>query len=248
MTRPGSSSCGPTSKFHNGNPLTAEAIRFTIMDRILNPEQKSPHLSGWSWCDGVEVVDDITFRIKTKGPYPLVLQRLNVMFPLDPQWTQKMTAEQDPNYLSRHVNGTGPFKLISFKEGSKLLVEKNENYWKKGVPAYNKITFRFIKEASTRVAELVSGGVHDVVELPTDLITVVDQNKNLKVNELPILRIYFWQFDNMGRAQGTPEALKDPRVRRAIWHAIDRKAIVKNVLGGHASDLDIPINPGSSVL
>ncbi len=71
----------PGVKFHNGNPLNAECIRFTIEDRVLDPKQKSPLLPNWKWVKKVEVVDDLTFRIITDGPYPLVLQRLNFMFP-----------------------------------------------------------------------------------------------------------------------------------------------------------------------
>ncbi len=233
----------PGVKFHSGSPLNAEAVRYTIMERILNSDQKSPQLSGWNWCADVEVVDDFTFLIKTKKPYPLVLQRMNILFPMDPVWTKSMVAKHGEAYLSRNTNGTGPFKLVKFQEGSKIELIKNDDYWKKGVPAYNKLTFRFLKEASTRIAELMSGGIDDAMSLPTDLVDMLKKNPDLTVNELPILRIYFWQFDGMGRAQATPTALKDSRVRRAIWHAIDRKAIVKNVLGGHATDLNIPLNP-----
>jgi len=233
----------PGVKFHNGSPLNAEAIRYTIMDRILNPDQKSPQFSGWSWCSDVEAVDDLTFLIKTKKPYPLVLQRMNTLFPMDPVWTKSMVDKHGEKYIARNANGTGPFKLVKFHEGSKIEMIKNDDYWKKGVPAYNKLTFRFLKESSTRVAELMSGGIDDAVALPTDLVSMLKKNPDLTINELPILRIYFWQFDGMGRAQATPAALKDKRVRKAIWHAIDHKAIVKNVMVGHATNLNIPINP-----
>lgn len=230
-------------KFHNGALLNAESIRYTIMDRILDPAQKSPQLSGWSWCKNVQVVDDLTFLIKTKTPYPLVLQRMNILFPMDPVWTKEMVAKNGEAYIARHTNGTGPFKLVKFHEGNKIELVKNENYWKPGVPAFNKMTLRFLREDSTRIAELMSGGLDDAMTLPTDLVGMLKKDPDIVVNELPVLRIYFWQFDGMGRAAGTPEALKDPRVRRAIWHAIDLKAIVKNVLGGHVTDLNIPLNP-----
>lgn len=229
--------------FHSGNPFNAESVRYTIMERILSPDQKSPQLSGWSWLEDVKVVDDLTFLVKTKEPYPLVLQRMNILFPMDPMWTKEMIAKHGEEYLSRHANGTGPFKMVEFFEGRRIELEKYTGYWQKGVPSYNKLTIRFIKEASTRVAELLSGGIDDAGGIPTDLVEKLKENPDLQVNEVPILRIYFWQFDSMGRSSATPEALKDSRVRQAIWHAIDRKAIVKNVLGGHGTDLNIPLNP-----
>jgi peptide/nickel transport system substrate-binding protein len=85
--------------------------------------------------------------------------------------------------------------------------------------------------------------VDDAVYIGTDMVPMLKKNKKLTVKEVPILRIFFWQFDSIGRASKTPKALTDPRVRRAIWHAIDRKAIVDHVLGGHATFIHTPINP-----
>ncbi len=228
--------------FHSGNPFNAESVRYTIMERILAPDQKSPQLSGFSWLEDVKVVDELTFLVKTKKPYPLVLQRMNTLFPMDPKWTKEMISKHGEEYLSRHANGTGPFKMMKFLEGRRMELEKNNDYWKKGVPSYNKLTIRFIKETSTRLAELLSGGIDDAA-IPGDLAEKLKGNPDLMVNEVPILRFYFWQFDSMGRSSDTPEALKDPRVRKAIWHAIDRKTIVENVSGGHATYLNIPLNP-----
>ena len=230
-------------KFHNGNPFNAESVRYTIMERILDPAQKCPQAGGWKWVKDVEVVDDVTFKVITHKPYPLVVQRFNVLFPYDPVWTKEMEAKNGRAYIARHAMGTGPFKFSKFVEGEKLELVRNENYWKKGVPAYKKMTMRFIPEMSTRAAELVSGGIDDAVYMGTDLVPMLEKNKKLTVKEVPILRIFFWQFDNMGRSPKTPKALTDPRVRRAIWHAIDRKAIVDHVLAGHATFIHTPINP-----
>jgi peptide/nickel transport system substrate-binding protein len=233
----------PDVKFHNGNPLNAEAVRFTLEDRILDPVQKSPTLPGWRWVKKVEVMDDLTFRIITEQPYPLILERLNVLFIYDPKWTKEMVAKNGESYLSRNAMGTGPFKFVKFEEGIKIELVRNENYWKKGWPKFNKMTIRFIPEMATRMAELVSGGIDACDAILPDQIATIEKNKSTKVIEVPILRVNFWQFDGDGRAPGTPPALKDVRVRRAIWQAIDRKAIIQNVLGGHADLVDIPMNP-----
>jgi peptide/nickel transport system substrate-binding protein len=233
----------PGVTFHNGDPFTAESVRYTIMDRILDPSQKCPQAGGWKWVKDVLVIDDLTFRVITKGPYPLVVERFNVLFPYDPKWTREMEKKHGKGYISRHAMGTGPFKFSEFVEGERLDLERNENYWKKGVPAFKKMTMRFIPEMSTRVAELIAGGIDDAVYIGTDLVPMLEKNDKLTVKEVPILRIFFWQFDNIGRAPKTPAALKDARVRRAIWHAIDCKAIVENVLGGHATYIHTPINP-----
>lgn len=233
----------PGVKFHSGNPLTAEAIRFTIEDRILDPAQKAPTAAGWKWVKKVEVKDDLTFRIITDGPYPLILERFNVLFPYDPKWVKEMVAKNGEAFLSRNTTGTGPFKFVKFTEGDRIELVRNENYWKKGYPQFPKSTIRFIPEQSTRIAELISGGIDFAGNLLPDQIPTVEQNKTTETNIVPILRLSFWQFDSTGRAPNTPPALKDVRVRRAIWHAIDREAIIKNVLAGNADLANIPMSP-----
>jgi peptide/nickel transport system substrate-binding protein len=233
----------PGVKFHSGNPLTAEAIRFTIEDRILDPAQKSPTASGWKWVKKVEVKDELTFRIITDGPYPLILERFNVLFPYDPQWVKEMVAKNGEAYLSRNTMGTGPFKFVKFIEGNRIELVRNENYWEKGYPKFPKMTIRFIPEQSTRIAELISGGIDAAANILPDQIPSIQSSKNTETIIVPILRVSFWQFDSSGRAPNSPPALKDVRVRRAIWHAIDREAIIKNVLGGNADPVNIPMNP-----
>ncbi len=233
----------PGVKFHNGNPLNAESIRYTIHERLLDPAQKSPVASGWKWVKKVEVVDDLTFRIITEKPYPLILERMNVLFPYDPKWTKEMVAKNGEAYLARNAMGTGPYKFVRFVEGDRMELVKNENYWKQGWPKFSKMTIRFIPESVTRLSELISGGLDDAQNILPDQVSTVSQSGKAKVTEVPILRLYFWQFDGDGRAPGNPPALKDVRVRRAIWHAIDRKAIIDNILGGHADLVNIPVNP-----
>jgi peptide/nickel transport system substrate-binding protein len=230
-------------KFHNGNPLNAECIRYTIEDRILDPARKSPLLTNWKWVKKVEVVNDLTFRLITDGPYPLVLQRLNLFFPQDSKWSKEMIAKHGEEYLSNNAMGTGPFKFVRFVRGERIELVRNENYWKKGWPKYEKMTIRFIPEMSTRLAELIAGGVDVAHGFTPDQIPVMEKSKNVKVMEVPILRFFFWAFDGDGRAGEKSAPLKDVRVRRAIYHAIDREAIIKNVLNGHADLCNIPMNP-----
>lgn len=235
----------PGVTFHNGNPLNAESVRFTIMDYLLNPEIKSPHAGAFKWCKDVQVIDDLTFRVITEKPYPLVTQRFNVLFPYDPAWTKEMMAKHGAAYLARHAMGTGPFKFIKFVEGEKIELVRNDNYWKKGVPEFAKMTFRFIIESSTRMAELMSGGVDVNVAVTPDQRPLIKKDKNLALIYSPLLRVIFMQLDSQLNAPKTPKAIKDVRVRRAINYAIDRETIRKAIFGGFGANCYLPINPVS---
>jgi peptide/nickel transport system substrate-binding protein len=224
-------------KFHDGNRLTAEAVRFTIMERILNPEQKSPQAGNYKWIKEVKVIDDATFRIVTEKPYPLVLERLYVLFVYDP----KESKEKGDAWLAENSSGSGPYKLVKWDRAGQLIMTANPNYWKKDVPVIKNLALKNIPETSTRIAELIAGGIDVATDLDVDQWDIISRAKGVKALDIPILRVNYWQFDSMGRASKTP--LMDKRVRQAISHAVDRQAIIKNVMKGLADPLDSPTNP-----
>ncbi len=227
----------PGITYHNGNPLTSESIRYTIMDRILNPEMKAKLRGAYTFIKDVEVIDNLRFRIHTAGPYPLVLERFCTFFPYDPDFCRKSGEA----HVAQVPMGTGPYKMVKWEKGSKLILTANENYWVKGLPKIKNIVIRVIPEQSTRIAELISGNVNLISKLDPDKVAMVEKNPKIKVLETPSHRINFWQFDSMGRAGKTP--VQDKRVRQAIWHAIDRQAIIDTMFQGHAKMINAPLSP-----
>ena len=224
-------------KFHDGSPLTSEAIRYTIHDRILDKEKKSPRLSNFKWVKEVEVVDDTTFRIHTHAPYASALERLNTLYIMSPKWG----AAHDFQYIQEHAMGTGPYKWVSWQKGSKVVLQKNENYWLKDVPAIKNVTIKIVPEAATRQAELFSGGVDVALNLLLDQLPAFESQPNYRVLNFPIIRVDFWQFDSRGRAGDSP--VKDVRVRKAIAHAIDRNRIVSKLVKEEGYEVNTPMSP-----
>jgi peptide/nickel transport system substrate-binding protein len=227
----------PGVTYHNGNPLTSEAVRFTIMDWILNPEMKSKLRSAYTFIKDVEVIDDLHFRVHTTGPYPLILERFCTFFPYDPEFGRKNQGQE----VAQFAMGTGPYKMVKWDKGSQLMLTANDSYWVDGLPKIKNITIRVIPEQSTRIAELISGNVHLISKLDPDKVTLVEKNARTKVLETPSHRINFWQFDTLGRAGKSP--VQDKRIRQAIWHAIDRQAIIDNMFQGHAEIINSPLSP-----
>jgi len=224
-------------KFHNGNPLTAAAVKYTIEYRILNKDLKSPRLPNFKWVKSVEVLDDYNFIIHTHAPYALALERLNTLYIMDPKWGKA----HDFGYIQEHAMGSGPYKWVSWTKGSQVVLVRNENYWMKGVPAIKNATIKIVPEAATRLAELFSGGVDVSLNLLLDQIGGFKSQPNYKVLNFPIIRLDFWQFDAMGRASDSP--VKDVRVRRAIVHAIDREKIVKKLVKSEGYTVTTAMSP-----
>ncbi|MES9844296.1 MAG: ABC transporter substrate-binding protein [Candidatus Sedimenticola sp. PURPLELP] len=219
--------------FHNGNPLTAEAVRFTVMDYLLKSE-RSQRKSQFDWISNVRVIDEHTFEIHTSKPYPLILERLNTLFPYDP--SVAITDEGPQAWV-----GTGPYRLVRFDPGSEVVLSANKAYWRTGYPKIDNLQVRMIADTEQRLEQLLNGNLDLAMNLSPDHWSRLTTSKGISAMDIPVLRIVFWQFDSMGRASETP--LTDPRVRQAIWHAIDTKAIVDKVFGSRADPLDSPVNP-----
>lgn len=219
--------------FSNGNPLTAESVRFTIEDWILNPELRSPVASYYEFVDRIEVEDDHTFVLHTREPYPLVLERMQGVYVYDPEYVEEAGAEE----MSRVPMGSGPFEFASWSPGSELVLQKREDYWdQEDLTTFERIIFRNVPESSSRLSALLSNEVDLAFEIMPDQVSLIDNSADHETVNFSILRVSFWQFDSMGRASDTP--LTDVNVRRAIWHAVDRERIIGAVMEGGGSLVD----------
>jgi peptide/nickel transport system substrate-binding protein len=215
-------------KFHNGEPFTAESVKFSL-ERIVNPEQKSPIRSNFTWLKRVDIVDDSTVRLVTHKPYPLISELL--AFGNAQMLPPKYAKQVGDAGLAKNPVGTGPYKFVEWKKGQHLILEANPDYWG-GAPAVKTIVFRTIPETATQIAELLTGGVDILRALPPDQIPVVEGGGNARVSTAKTLRVVFLRPDVIGRASKTP--LADLRVRRALNHGVDVDEIIKNILAGRA--------------
>ncbi|MGH7264727.1 MAG: ABC transporter substrate-binding protein [Candidatus Rokuibacteriota bacterium] len=215
-------------RFHNGEPFDAESVKFTI-ERVLDPEQKSPNRGEFGWIKSVEVVDSHTARLHTHKPYPLVEERLasGNLGMLPPKYVR----EKGGAALAVNPVGTGPFRFVEWKKGDRLVLEANEQYWKPA-PAMKTLVFRVIPETATQIAEILSGGVDIIRAVPPDQIPALEASPRVRVTTAKILRVVYLSMDAAGRASKTP--VMDVRVRRAISHAVNVDEVMQKVLGGLA--------------
>jgi peptide/nickel transport system substrate-binding protein len=217
--------------FHNGEPFNAEAVRFTIQ-RVLDPDQKSPNRANLGEVGRVDVVDDLTVNVVTRQAYVPLLNRL-IDFPIVPP---RYTADRGNAGLALKPVGTGPFRFVSLVKDDHLIVEAFDRHWR-GAPKIAKIVFKPVPEPFTRSAALRNGEV--------DLITTVPPNLGRELERVPGLRVHrvpsTWQIYLGLNALKPP--LSDVRVRQALNYATDVDAIIKNVLDGNGRRLEGPFTP-----
>jgi peptide/nickel transport system substrate-binding protein len=226
----------PGVRFHDGAPLTVEDIAFSIARAPAVPNSPSSFamfVAGMT----VEKVDDLTLRIVTAAPNPLVPNNLaNVMI------VRRAKAEGagTPQFNSGEaLVGTGPYRFVSFTPGAQLVMARNDDYWG-GAQPYARVTVSFIRNATARTAALLSESVDFIDQPPTADIGRLRADARFTVTQGVTARTMYLHLDQFrdespfvtGVTGRNP--LRDARVRRAISMAINRQAIVDRVMEGVA--------------
>lgn len=220
-------------KFHNGEDLTAACFKLAF-ERMADPKQKLRQTVFQGVIERVEVMDDYTFRIITKTPYP-VMEAILCIYgqPLPIKYFQEKGAA----HFALNPIGTGPYKFGRWVKDDHILLEANEKYFR-GAPKIKKIIFRPIPEATTRVAALQTREADIVVNIPPHLMRLMDWKGRSFVSKVPSVRVIFMAFDTL---KGGPVA--DKRVRQAIAMGVDMKTNIKKVLEGNGILLGSPLTP-----
>lgn len=213
--------------FHNGVPFTAADVKYWF-DRVLDPANESFFLSRFRLISEVTVVDDYTVRIMTERPYPILPSRLTEVFPVPHEYFE----EVGPEFFNQHPVGTGPYIFKEWARDDHVTLEANEDYWG-GAPSIKTVVFRMIPEPSTRVADMLAGGIHIAQQVPVDSGKLIDEREGMSLVHLPTDRVVYFFLDMTDPSL----PIYDVRVRQAMNYAVDRKLIADELLGGYAEPL-----------
>jgi peptide/nickel transport system substrate-binding protein len=213
----------PGIKYPDGTPFDAEAVKFNI-DRHLDPKTKSKQIGEVLTVDKVEVVDSATVRFRLKSPSAGFLSPFvdRTGFMASPTEVQKWGNDD----YGLHPVGIGPFRLVDHQDDLSYTVERNPDYWDKGKPYLDRITWKIIPLDATRLVELRSGGAHLAEDLPLQNVEQMRRMSEIVLSERPGARFYFtrWNMDD--------EYGKSLELRQAFNSVLDREAIYKAVFFG----------------
>ncbi|MEL4072025.1 ABC transporter substrate-binding protein [Ochrobactrum sp. GPK 3] len=236
-------------KFHNGDELTADDVVFSFSDERLfagtepaggktlyeanfKPQTEKelpaaiPGVSRrlWPALRGVEAVDKYTVRFHNATPDVTLEGRL---YAFGSQIANKRAWDEAKSYAewARKPVTTGPYKVASYKPDVELILEAHDEYWG-GQPPLQQIRFVEVPEVASRVNGLISGQYDFACDLPPDQIGTVTANPGLEIQSSTIWNHRTTVFNTQN------EILRNPLVRRAMTHSIDRQAIVDALWAG----------------
>ncbi|MCW8087917.1 ABC transporter substrate-binding protein [Sabulicella glaciei] len=224
-------------RFHDGRPFTADDVAFTV--------ERIPTVSGPGASYGthvrpvrrVEVVDARTVRLHTNGPFPLLPVYFSQVFMLGRDIHANASGGDFND--GRAAIGTGPYRLVSYTPGDRIVMERNDSWWG-GTPHWATVNYRIITNDAARMAALLAGDVDFIDQIPTRDVARLRRDSRFRVAETTSLRTMYVTLDSTrtppvpGISGTEANPLADIRVRRALSLAISRRALVERVMDGAA--------------
>ncbi len=236
--------------FHDGAVFDASDVLFSYRRAS---DDRSDVKSFFATIDRVENPDPLTIEFYTKKPDPLFPSGIANWLIMDQDWTEGKGAafpnREGQNASNFETNGTGAFKLVDREPDVETVLEPYADWW--GEPTHNisKAVYKPLTSDATRVAALISGEVNMIEPVPLQNVPLLEMDQGINVVQGIESRVLFFGFDHrsdalaLGNAGGV-NPFKDPRVRKAIYKAIDAEAIVQNVMRSNAQTAGLLIAPG----
>lgn len=200
----------PGVKFQDGSNFDSADVKASF-DRAM--QDKNSQLTGiLATLDKVEILDNLTLKITTKKPDPLLLQRIStvLIFPSEQQGKERIAP-----------TGTGPYKFSSWVKGDKLELDKFDDYWG-GKPKFAHVEMRTIADKSERVGALTNGEADLLDFVPFDGAKYVT-DQGYKIVAIPSLEVQFLILNNIS------PIFNDVQKRKIFSMAIDSSALVKAI-------------------
>ena len=234
-------------KFHNGEEMKADDVVFTF-NRIIQENQieypeahTSPRKGLIAPLASVEKIDDYTVVMNFSDPWPTAQQMLVHQQILPKAYVEEVGTE---GFVAKPI-GAGPFAFVSASDGlDEVVLERFADYYggspelpPVGIACVDRVVFKVIPEASTRVAALLAGEVHIIQAVPLDMIEALEANPDIQVKTAPGTQPK-WIELNVNKPP-----FDDVRVRLALNYAIDKDLLIEEIYGGRAVALPGALSP-----
>ena len=207
-------------KFHDGTPLTAEDVVYSVR-RITNPALRSSQLPNFNRIVGAELAGPDKVRLRTQTAYPVLLSQLVNLSIVPRAYVERVGQEA---FIQNPI-GSGPYRFVSWQRGQRVTLAANPDYWgERGT--FARVEFNQVPDAAARMANLRTGRSDLIVTLTPDHAAELRNDRRAQAVVVLSERVAVLRMNTL------VGPLTDIRLRRAVWHGIDRDLIVSTLLGG----------------
>lgn len=211
--------------FHNGAPVTVEDIVFSLE----NAKANEGYGFVFAPVETIEAVGDSQIRLTLSEPYAPMLSVLSLF---TASIVPKAVYEADPEGFGSMPVGSGPFAVVEYARGERLVLERSDQYWEMGVdgeplPYLERIEMPYVPESNSRLLGLQSGDFHVIEFVPYSQAATVDGNPSLNLEVAPVYRLDYVYLNH------AKPPLDNENIRLALNHASDHEAILNVVFFGY---------------
>ncbi len=226
--------------FHNGDPFGVDDVVYTFNSVLHDPKAMVP--SNFSFIAGVEKLSADQVRFKLKGVFPAALEYFAMVLPIYPKaYREKVGAAA----YSQKPIGTGPYRITRVSGSSEIDLERFDGYFKdspKGRPAIRSIKISEVLDAAGELTAFISGQADWIWQYNPDQFKNLSELPGKTALRAPSMRIGYISIDAAGRT-GKDNPLTKLKVRQAIFCAIDRAAMAKDLVQGGSTPIAAPCYP-----
>lgn len=223
----------PGVLFHDGTPLKASDVKFTF-ERLVDPETASTSAAELASMKTIEAPDDQTVVMTLNAPDASLLATLTggscVVY-------SQAFVEANNNDVSQVAMGTGPFKFVEYVPNTRVVLEKNPDYWEEGLPYLDGIEMIIASDDTARTAAVVTGTVDFIEYAPLRDIESLQQDPNIVLAGDSNTNIRFIGFNL------SVEPFDNLQVRQAIAMVVDRDAMLGPTVFGHGTPTEVLFPP-----
>ncbi len=225
--------------FHNGKPFTSADVQYSYMEVLKKYHPTAPVIL--AELTAVDTPDPLTAVLRLAHPAPYLMKALAARdLPIVCRSVFEGTDVLQNPTANKPI-GTGPYRFVQWERGQYVRLDRNDKYWKPGLPYLNRIIARFIPDAATRSAAMEAGEAHFAA------YSAVNYSDLARMKTNPILGLETRGYE-MTPALSVLELnshhphLDKKEVRQAIAYAIDRKVILKDVMYGYGEPATGPLS------
>ncbi len=225
--------------FHDGTPMTSADFRFSFFERAKLPVPEGGRRLDtafiWRKVTDIETPTPTRAIMKFSEPMPSAVAWLAFLcsFVVPKAYVERVGVAE---FAAKPI-GTGPYKLVEYQQGARMVLEANDRYWE-GKPAIPRVTIELVRDPTARVAAFESRRADVAIDVPIREAQRLGAQPGVTARLDAIADIMLLQITKNG-------GFADDRARLAAHHAIDKVAISRALFGGAATPISVPAAKGT---